>query len=310
MKQALLAASILIILFSNCAGNKLLTYGAIGKDKSLYYYHIGKGEPILIIHGGPGLNHRYFLPHLERLADNHHLIFYDQKACGDSEIPADTNAMSVQAFVHDIDKIRTRFKLRKVHILAHSWGTNLALRYAIQNPQYVSSLILSNPAATSYADVREASKLLNAKFDYQDQQKRMQIINSDAFKQNDPNAMADLIRLSFSKNMALPELADSIQLYYPSDFTQKNASLKYIFRDLTNYDLYDDCSKITIPTLILTGDTDIGLQAAKKLASAIKSSSFHIIPRAGHFPFIESPRVFDEWVRKFLGSQFSAKVAN
>lgn len=310
MKQVLLAASILIILFSSCSGSKLLTYGAIGNDKSLYYYHVGKGEPILIIHGGPGLNHRYFLPHLQRLADHHHLIFYDQKACGDSEIPADTADLSINSFVTDIDRLRSKFKLKKIHILAHSWGTNLALRYAIQNPQYVSSLILSNPAATSYADVREASKLLNAKFDYQDQQKRMQIINSDGFRQNDPSALSELIKLSFSKNMARPVLVDSIQLYYPLDFAKKNASLKYLFRDLIDYDLYDACSKISVPTLILEGDADIGLEAAKKLSGTIKSSSLHIIPKAGHFPFIENPWLFDELVREFLRDPVSAKVAN
>jgi proline iminopeptidase len=246
------------------------------------------------------MNHRYFLPHLERLTDNYHLIFYDQKACGDSEIPTDTIEMSVQAFVNDIDKIRSRFKLKKVHILAHSWGTSLALRYAIQKPQYISSLILSNPSGTSYADVREASKLLNAKFDYNDQQKRMQIINSTAFRQNDPGALAELIKLSFAKNMARPDLVDSIQLYYPLDFAKKNASLKYLFRDLTDYDLYDACSKIVIPTLIIEGDADLGLEAAKKLSTTIKSSALHIIPHSGHFPFIENPQLFDQLVREFL----------
>lgn len=300
MKKIILVLSSIAVLFSSCANSKLLTHGAIGSDKSLYYHHLGKGEPIVIIHGGPGLNHRYFLPHLERLSHNHHLIFYDQKACGDSEIPADTNEMSVQAFVNDIDKIRSRFKLKKVHILAHSWGTSLALRYAMQKPQYISSLILSNPTGTSYADVRETSKLLNAKFDYNDQQRRMQIINSTAFRQNDPSALAELIKLSFAKNMARPDLVDSIQLYYPLDFVKKNASLKYLFRDLTDYDLYDACSKIAIPTLILEGDADIGLESARKLSATIKSSALHIIPNSGHFPFIENPPLFDQLVLDFL----------
>ncbi|MFZ1634078.1 MAG: hypothetical protein WAT43_09400, partial [Chitinophagales bacterium] len=51
----------------------------------LYIKIIGEGDPILIVHGGPGLNHEYFLPHLLPLAKNHKLIFYDQRSSGKSQ---------------------------------------------------------------------------------------------------------------------------------------------------------------------------------------------------------------------------------
>jgi proline iminopeptidase len=86
------------IIFLRCSSPAhLTTYGGIGKDKSLFYYHTGKGEPILFVHGGPGLNHSYFLPFMNRLAGSYHLIYYDQKSCGQAEIPTDTSDMRLDA---------------------------------------------------------------------------------------------------------------------------------------------------------------------------------------------------------------------
>ena len=52
----------------------------------LFVREIGKGEPLIIIHGGPGLNHSYFLPHLDALSKSFKLIYYDQRACGQSAL--------------------------------------------------------------------------------------------------------------------------------------------------------------------------------------------------------------------------------
>jgi pimeloyl-ACP methyl ester carboxylesterase len=78
--------------------------------------------------------------------------------------------------------VRQKFGLKKFHLLGHSWGALLAAKYAMNYPQNLSSLILVNPAAFSSADVREASKLLNGKYDYTDQMTRNQIIESVEFK--------------------------------------------------------------------------------------------------------------------------------
>lgn len=296
----LIVACISILYLNACSSSKILTHGALGSDKSLYYHHVGAGDPIIFVHGGPGLNHRYFLPYLTTLSNTNHLIFYDQRACGDSEIPSDTNSMRLSSFVDDINKIKDRFKLKKFTLLGHSWGASLALRYALKYPQNLTNLILVSPAATSYADVREASKQLNSKFEYGDQLKRSQIIESTAFKQGEPFAMADLLRLSFSKNMAKPALADSIDIYIPVDYAKKNGALKYLFKDLVDYDLYPMVSAIKVRTLIVSGENDIGNEKAKKLSLSMPGSELEIISQSGHFPFIENPSNFEAVLKSFL----------
>lgn len=295
-----LMGCVLILLVACMPSKKITTYGGIGPDQSLFYYHVGKGDPIIIVHGGPGLNHSYFLPYLNSLSKDHHLIYYDQRACGQAEIPADTNAMRLQSFVNDIEEVRKKFGLKQFHLLAHSWGALLAVQYAIQHPEQLTSLILVSPAAISSADVREASRTINSRYDFGDQQIRTQIIQSEAFKRNQPDAMAALLRLSFKQNMAIREMADSIKLYVPEDYARRNGALRYLYKDLADYDFYPTLSHIKIPTLIISGYMDAGLPVAEKLKQLIPSVQTRVIQNAGHFPFIEQNSTFRQEVSLFL----------
>src|SRR5689334_26961 len=56
--------------------------GAASGAASLYVRDIGKGPAVIVLHGGPDFDHRYFLPDLDRLADSFHLIYYDQRGRG------------------------------------------------------------------------------------------------------------------------------------------------------------------------------------------------------------------------------------
>ena len=51
----------------------------------IYYKMLGSGKPLLILHGGPGASHDYFLPYLLPLARRHRLIFIDERGSGRSE---------------------------------------------------------------------------------------------------------------------------------------------------------------------------------------------------------------------------------
>lgn len=301
MKSFFFWSGCIILFLCQCSSSAhLTTFGGIGKDKSLYYYHTGKGEPVIIVHGGPGLNHSYFLPYLDRLSSSFHLVYYDQKACGQAEIPADTSAMRLSPYIEDIETVRLKFGFKKFHLLAHSWGTMLAAQYALKYPDHLKSLILVNPAAFSSADVKEASRILNGRFDYTDQLARTQIIESAEFRIGSHVAMEKLFKLGFRQNMAKKDLADSIRLRIPEDYAKRNGSLKYLYRDLYDYDLYPALKKISAPTLIIEGDQDAGLGATEKIRVQLPAAQYELIREAGHFPFIEQPLVFESAIKKFI----------
>jgi proline iminopeptidase len=71
--------------------------------------------------------------------------------------------------------------------------------------------------------------------------------------------------------------------------------------DLRGYDLHDDLTTVTVPTLILYGSAEpaTGLSGAN-LHETMPNSEFVVIDDAGHFPFIEQPVGFTDRVRRFL----------
>jgi proline iminopeptidase len=62
----------------------------------IYYQTVGQGAPLLIVHGGPGASHDYFLPYLLPLARHHKLIFIDERGSGKSEKLEDSSAYTVE----------------------------------------------------------------------------------------------------------------------------------------------------------------------------------------------------------------------
>ena len=117
---------------------------------SLFYHIIGKGEPIIVIHGGPVLDQSYMIDHFSELSKNHKLIFFDQRACGRSIADVDTSSMKMKTLIEDIDALRKKFNFDKVHVLGHSWGGMLAAMYAIEYPLNVKSLILCDAMPPSF----------------------------------------------------------------------------------------------------------------------------------------------------------------
>ena len=61
----------------------------------IYYKLLGRGEPLLIVHGGPGASHDYFLPYLLPLARHHKLIFIDERGSGRSQKLEDRSGYTV-----------------------------------------------------------------------------------------------------------------------------------------------------------------------------------------------------------------------
>ena len=120
---------------------------------SLYARDIGRGQPIIVLHGGPDFDHSYLLPDLDRLADAFRLIYYDQRGRGRSADHVRPEDVTLASEVADLDEVRRHFHLESSALLGHSWGAVLALEYALRHATRVSHLILMNPAPASASDL-------------------------------------------------------------------------------------------------------------------------------------------------------------
>ena len=120
-------------------------------DHELYWEEYGRadGEPVMFLHGGPGgacapVMSRFFDP------DRYRVILFDQRGCGKSRptVAADGPQKALahnttDYLVADINALRDALGITgKMHVFGGSWGSTLALVYAIRNPDKVASLIL------------------------------------------------------------------------------------------------------------------------------------------------------------------------
>lgn len=110
---------------------------------TLYYEQVGNpnGKAILFLHGGPGGgidpdHRRYFDP------NHYRIILFDQRGCGKSTPFAELKENTTWDLVSDIERIRNHLNIPTWHVFGGSWGSTLALTYAISHPSMVTGLIL------------------------------------------------------------------------------------------------------------------------------------------------------------------------
>lgn len=115
----------------------------IDQKARLYVTSLGKGPTVIVLHGGPGNDFNYLVDAIRPQSKTHKFVFYDQRGSLLSPV-ADTGKKTVTAakLVEDLDQLRRTLGEEKVVLLAHSWGTYLAMLYYQAHPEHVSALIL------------------------------------------------------------------------------------------------------------------------------------------------------------------------
>ncbi len=292
--------------FSLSSGNEAVKTGeglirVNGTD--LYFKVLGKGTPIVIVHGGPGLDHTYFLPQWNTLAKEHRLIFYDQRASGRSASLVDTNSMTMDNFVEDLEGIRKEFRIQKLNLLGHSWGGLVAMFYALKYPENLNSLVLVNPTPASVALRNASFSVMAQRTSSSDSVAQSALVRTEGFRMRDPATMARFFRLLFRGSFYDPRLADSLTLTFDTSYATKSKLIQYLNKDhdLAAYDLFPRLKIIRCPTLIMGSDHDMVTPEANELLhESIPGSTLIVLKHCGHFPYVEEPGQFFAVLDSFL----------
>ncbi len=112
-------------------------------NHTLYWEECGnpQGKPILFLHGGPGMgvdpyHRRFFNP------EKYRIILFDQRGCGKSRPFSSLENNTTWDLVEDIERLRDHLQVDQWVVFGGSWGSTLALAYAIKHPEPVKGLIL------------------------------------------------------------------------------------------------------------------------------------------------------------------------
>ena len=280
-------------------------------DTTLYSRAIGKGTPVIVLHGGPDFDHGYLLPELDRLSDAYRLLYYDQRGRGRSAENVRPDDVTLASDLDDIDRVRRYYEQDAVVLLGHSWGAVLALEYALRNPTRVSRLILMNPAPVSASDLAAVRTVylerLGAAMDRQ-----RAIMASAAYQSGEPEAVAARYRIHFQPSLKRRDDYERMMARMKAGFVRqgKDGIIKAravedrLMRDTWNvpsYDLLPKLGGLAIPTLVIAGDHDFMVGAAERIARAVPRAELITVKNCGHFAFLECASEVRNALDNFVG---------
>ncbi|MBW3554015.1 MAG: alpha/beta hydrolase [Gemmatimonadetes bacterium] len=267
----------------------------------LFVHREGAGDAIIVVHGGPLLDHGYLVEPLRPLAGDHQLVFYDQRLSGRSDGRVDSASVTLDAFVADLEALRRALGLDRIHLLAHSWGGLPAMKYALAYPDRLLSLVLVSPMAPSAELRQREAAALRATIEPADTAGLGALRASAGFAAGDPATIERMLQLSFRSQLHDPGLAEGLRFHIPEDYRERGRQLGRLMGELGSYDLLAELAELRVPTLVLYGASEVGVSlGGNAFRSTIPDVTLEVLPGAGHFAFRERPAAFLRLTRAFL----------
>jgi proline iminopeptidase len=127
---------------------------------ALHVEELGDGFPLIVLHGGPGLDHTMFRPYLDPLADEYRLLYVDERGQGRSD-RVDPDTLSVEVFARDVDSLAQALELERFALLGHSFGAIIATFHAIE-PGTADAYVISGGGDSSAALMTDLEESLDA----------------------------------------------------------------------------------------------------------------------------------------------------
>jgi proline iminopeptidase len=273
--------------------------------RALSYRREGSG-PLLVCHpGGPGFSSRYF-GDLGGLGADFTLILLDPRGTGGSDRPADTRAYTTEDYVADLEELRTHLGREQMLLLGHSHGGVVAAAYAAAHPDRVEKLVLASTLARFAAEQEQA------------QVEAMEARSHEPWYEDAREALEREQAGDFADDHELQGLvAREMPFYFARYGDEERRFVEWLGEERPNkdalhlfntdtwhsFDLRPALSKITAPTLVITGKLDFitGPVCAADFAS-IPDQRTVLIEGCGHFILFEARDRFRDEVTSFLSA--------
>lgn len=301
MKQLL--SILLFLTFISAFSQKEEAVIDSGTSK-LHYKFFGSGKPILIINGGPGMNCEGFGYVADEISKfGYQTIIYDQRGTGKSTVKSiDSNNISMDLMVEDMENLRKHLKIQKWTILGHSFGGIMATYYASKHPETIAKLVFSSSGGvtmgfTRYAQSRIQNNMSATQRDSVAYFERKIAAGDTTLETRKKRAKYLANAYVFDKSKA-PAIAERL--------IQVNFEVNQIvFQNLMNMTF--DCSKDFInfkaPVLILQGENDIiSMETAQEIKTAFPNSQLVGLKNCGHYGWLDAKDTYFRTLQHFLKS--------
>jgi len=252
----------------------------------LYYEIMGRGEPLVLIHGG-GLDRRMWDAQVRTLAKQYRVLLYDVRGHGLS-----SRTPPVYSDHGDLRQLLEQLRITRVHVMGLSLGGRIAIDFAIEHPEMVRSLIPVAPGLSGYNFVGP---------DLKENLQRLM----EALQAGDAEQACEFMQRSWTDGpRRTPDQVD--------------AGVRKAVRDMLRYNMAAGrgmggsavpnppamrrLGEIHAPTQVIVGDIDMSdiLKIVDMLCEEVPGAKRVTIAGAAHMVNMEKPEEFNRAVLEFL----------
>ena len=273
--------------------------------RGIYCRATGTGNPLVVVHGGPGLAHDYLFAPFSRLAKKRRLVFYDQMGSGRSDGFRQNDKVGMDELVEELEGVRKDFGLERFDLAGQSWGAIVAIHYAVRYPQHVKRLLLLEPAPGSIEYLPAFQKTIMDRLSPEDKE-ALAGYARDPGLTSDPVLCRKWMNLRFKAYYFDPARQDMGKLdYFDGERVKKFFASSAMFGPyLMNFDLYEAMKGVACPVLIVHGEHDpIPTAAVERMALSLKNAELKIVRKSGHFVHVEKADEYFSAIEAFLGGK-------
>jgi proline iminopeptidase len=270
-------------------------------DTRLWVLEMGEGHPILLLHGGPGLDHTQFRPWLDPLAERFRLIYVDQRSQGRSD-PADPGTWHLSRLAADVSALAEALGLGSFAVLGQSFGAFVALQHAVDESSASHYVLIgcvpasrwldrieSNLAALEPPELRER---IEASWDMESRVRTV-----EEFR----DLLVDQLPFHFADPDGEPYRAFLANVEGPMRLTP-DVLREFASSDAGAIEVEDRLGEIERPVLVIASEFDrvTVAEGGWSIAEAVPLGECVLIKGAGHMSFVEKPAAVMRAVNEFF----------
>jgi proline iminopeptidase len=270
-------------------------------DTRLFVVERGAGTPVIVLHGGPGLDHHEFADYLDPLAERSRLILVDLRSQGRSD-HAPEHTWTLERMAQDVIMLaRAMELLDRYVVLGHSFGAFVALQNALDYPRQAIATIISCgvPSMRYLAGADEHLRTFEPEW------LREQVTDSWA-READAQTSAEfesIIRDQWPFHFADP-LDPRIEGYAArsAGILSPDVLRHFSAEGSGGIEVEARLAEIATPTLVLAGrhDRTCVVEAAESMSAAIPGAELVVFERSGLMPFVEETEAYLAAVGAFV----------
>ncbi|HKC37780.1 MAG TPA: alpha/beta hydrolase [Chitinophagaceae bacterium] len=263
---------------------------------SLHYIDIGKGDPVVFIHGTLD-DYRVWQMEMDTFSKDHRVIAYSRRyAYPNKQVFNDSADYTVTVHARDLEEFIKSLNLGPVHLVGHSYGAYTALLTTLAHPELVKTLTLGEPPVIPLLqNVPGGDTVVNSFMS------RSLIPAANAFRSGNPEkGISVFIGGVIGDTGFYSKMPPEVQKMMMTNVLELRGAVlsKNPFPPLN----CDDLKKINIPVLLISGEMTAPLFKAvtDELNKCLPKKEKAVLPHATHGLEIENPGDFNRIVLGFI----------